>query len=62
MKIFSSTAKINVIRYCERQAQLAQKALHIIDRDALSLLWQYMALLVKNNGVRVMTHVTSLFR
>jgi hypothetical protein len=31
----SSTAKSNVIRYCERQSQLANKSLHIIDRDAL---------------------------
>ncbi|UJR28897.1 hypothetical protein I4U23_010116 [Adineta vaga] len=47
----ASTAKSNVIRYCERQSQLANKAIHIIDRDALSILWQYMALLVKTNGV-----------
>ena len=48
---FRSTAKSNVIRYCERQSQLANKSIHIIDRDALSILWQYMALLVKTNGV-----------
>jgi hypothetical protein len=48
---FRSTAKSNVIRYCERQSQLANKSFHIIDRDALSILWQYMALLVKTNGV-----------
>ncbi|CAF3503699.1 unnamed protein product [Rotaria sp. Silwood1] len=47
----ASTAKSNVIRYCERQSQLANKSIHIIDRDALSIIWQYMALLVKNNGV-----------
>ncbi|CAF0732113.1 unnamed protein product [Adineta steineri] len=47
----ASTAKSNVIRYCERQSQLANKAIHIIDRDALAILWQYMALLVKTNGV-----------
>ncbi|CAF2931302.1 unnamed protein product [Rotaria sp. Silwood2] len=47
----ASTAKSNVIRYCERQSQLANKSIHIIDRDALSIIWQYMGLLVKNNGV-----------
>ncbi|CAF0862625.1 unnamed protein product [Rotaria sordida] len=47
----ASTAKSNVIRYCERQSQLANKSIHIIDRDALSIIWQYMALLIKNNGV-----------
>ncbi|CAF0767007.1 unnamed protein product [Didymodactylos carnosus] len=46
----ASTAKQNVIRYCEKQAQSVLKTSTAIDKDALSLLWQYMALLVKTNA------------
>ncbi|CAF0815978.1 unnamed protein product [Didymodactylos carnosus] len=47
----ASTGKQNVLRYCEKQAQSVLKTSTAIDKDALSLLWQYMALLVKTNAM-----------
>lgn len=46
----SDTHKDVVMRHCEHKATEAAKSLTLPDKESVTLIWEYLALLVKQNG------------
>lgn len=45
------THKNDVLMFCQRQAKLCKEDVDMIDRDSAELLWKFLEMLIKQNGV-----------
>lgn len=45
------THKNDVLLYCQKMAHECRNNIHLIDRESAELIWHYLELLIKQNGV-----------
>lgn len=45
------THKNDVLLFCQKKAKECTENIHMLDRDSAVLLWKYLELLIKQNGV-----------
>ena len=54
------THKRDVLDYCQKMSQAAREDSRLLDRDSTELLWKFLHLLVKQNGVSVYKRLLSV--